>query len=439
MLTAAPGTARLVGASEPETNLWLYNGESPGPLLRYTEGDSLDVTLRNRLPEPTTIHWHGLRPPVGMDGMPYYSQPPVMPGEDFRYRFPLTESGTYWYHPHVNGSVQLGRGLNGPLIVDEETPPDVDRDILWILDDWRMDEEARLAPFGARHDSSHAGRFGNVVTVNGTLTLTEPVRAGERVRLRLLNVANARIFAPRFPMDRVWVVALDGRPVAPHVPRNGRVRLGPGARADLIIDMMGAPGESVEIVDDGLGPRGAYLLKTLDHADAPAFRDASTRSAPEPMRPHDLPEPDLETAERHALVLEGGAMGGLRGAHMGGRFRSMRDLVETGRFWALNGSVPIDMASMEPIFNLALDRSHVIQFVNQTAFPHPMHLHGHAFRVLSVNGAAVPHRPWRDTVMVDPADTVEIAFVADNPGLWMLHCHVLEHQDAGMMAVVAVG
>lgn len=437
-LVASTGTAALVGDQGPATEVWHYNGVVPGPTLRFEAGETLDVTLRNRLPEPTTVHWHGLRPPVEMDGMPFLSQPPVAPGEDFTYRFPLTESGTYWYHPHVNGAAQVGRGLHGALIVEEETPPDVDREIIWVLDDWRMDREARLLAFGARHDLSHGGRIGNVATVNGLLGLEEPVRAGERVRLRLLNVANARIFAPVFPLERVWVVALDGHPVAPFVPERGMVRLGPGARVDLVVDMTGAPGESLEVIDVGPGARGAYLLKTLDHDARPPIRDASASAAPTGLRPHDLPEPDMDAAERHVLVLEGGAMGGLRGAHMDGRFLSMRELVEAGRFWAMNGTVPASMKDMTPLFTFALGRSHVVQFVNLTAFPHPMHLHGHAFRVISVNGAPVPHRPWRDTVLVDPDDTVEIAFVADNPGTWMLHCHILEHQEAGMMAVVDV-
>lgn len=438
VLRAETALVGLAGAEGPATAAWCYDGTVPGPALRFREGEDLAVTLDNRLPDPTTVHWHGLRPPVEMDGVPFVSQPPTAPGETFDYRFRLTESGTYWYHPHIDGSRQVGQGLHGALIVEEETPPDVDREILWVLDDWRMDRDAQLAPFGAMHDMSHAGRIGNVVTVNGRLDTEEPVRAGERIRLRLINAANARLFAPVFEgMERVWTVALDGHPCPPTVPEGGRVWLAPGQRADLIIDMTGAPGQEIEIVDRAYVRQPFHLMSFVHGPEAP-LRDATANPAPDPLPPHRLPEPDLDAAARDEVVFEGGAMGGLRGAHMGGEFRSMRDLVEAGRLWAINGTVPEDMYAAEPLLTASQGESRVLQMANLTAFPHPIHLHGHAFRVLTRNGAPVPNRPWRDTVLLWPDETVEIGFVADNPGKWMFHCHILEHQEAGMMAVVAV-
>lgn len=437
-LTAATALSGIAGSEGPATAVWAYNQTVPGPVLRRTVGDRFDLTLQNDLFEPTTLHWHGLRVPVAMDGVPYFSQPPVDAGATFQYQFDLNHSGTYWYHPHINGARQVDQGLHGVLIVDEETPPDVDRDVVWALDDWRMDRDAQLEPFGGMHDLSHGGRIGNVVTVNGLLATDEPVRTGERIRLRLINVANARLFAPHFPMPRVWVVALDGHPVAPFVPDEGRVWLAPGQRADLIIDMTGDAGEEIRVLDTAYGTRQTYHLMSFNHGPQHALRDTSARPAPSGLRTHDLPEPELEAAERQELVLEGGAMGGLKGAHMDGKFLSMRALVDAGRFWALNGTVPGEMTAMAPLFRFSLGSSQIIQIVNRTAFPHPMHLHGHTFRVISKNGKSVPHRPWRDTVIVWPNDTVEIAFVADNPGTWMCHCHILEHQEAGMMATVEV-
>jgi FtsP/CotA-like multicopper oxidase with cupredoxin domain len=437
-LTAATGVVDLTGSQGPETAVWFYNDRIPGPELRFKTGDMLDIAFTNQLPDPTTAHWHGLRPPVGMDGVPYTSQPPVATGEGFTYRFPLTESGTYWYHPHFEGSQQVGRGLRGVLIIEDEEPLDVDREVTWLLDDWRMDNSAQLAPFGGMHDASHAGRIGNVVTVNGSLQTGEPVRAGERIRLRLINGANARLFALEFPMDRIWVVALDGHPVEPTHPEESRVWIAPGQRVDVIVDMTGDPGTEMKILDAAYGDRQRYHLMSFEYGAQAPLRDLTARAAPEGLRPHSLPEPDMEKAARHEIVFEGGAMGGLHGAMMGDKFLSIQELVAAGRLWAINGTVPEHMHGADPLFTFSQGSSHVLAMANLTAFPHPIHLHGHVFRVISQNGKPVPHRPWRDTVLLWPDQTIEIVFVADNPGDWMFHCHILEHQDAGMMATVSV-
>jgi FtsP/CotA-like multicopper oxidase with cupredoxin domain len=432
-LVAAPSTFPLVGDEGPATEVWCFNGEVPGPLIRARQGDRLKVEVKNDLDEPTTVHWHGLRIPVAMDGVPWLSQPPIAPGETFVYDFELSDAGTFWYHPHIGSSEQLGRGLKGVLIVDEPDPPAVDRDLLWVLDDWRLDRDARITPFGAMMDASHAGRVGNVVTVNGSIAMDAPVRAGERLRLRLINIANARTFAPRFgPDTQAWLVALDGHPVPPRRLPEGRVVLGAGMRADLILDLVGEPGAVGQVIDDAYGDRNRYELMRLVYAGDAPLRDAPP-SPPAGMTPNPVPEPDLATAERHRVLLEGGAMGGLRGASMDGRFVPMRELAQAGKLWAMNGIVPEDVFTAPPLLKLGAGASHVIELVNRTAFDHPMHLHGHSFRVLGGD-----HAPLRDTVLLRPEETVEIALVADNPGSWMFHCHILEHQESGMMAVVEV-
>ena len=197
-LTAAPSTVPLVGDGYPSTEVWAFNGTTPGPVIRKRQGERLEIDVTNQLPEPTTVHWHGLRVPVGMDGVPYVSQPPIAPGETFRYGFDLEDAGTFWYHPHINSSEQVGRGLYGALIVEEEDAPAIDRELLWVLDDWRLDPEAKIAPFGNMHDASHAGRIGNSATINGRIREAEAVRSGERIRFRLINAANARVFGLDF-------------------------------------------------------------------------------------------------------------------------------------------------------------------------------------------------------------------------------------------------
>jgi FtsP/CotA-like multicopper oxidase with cupredoxin domain len=137
-LAAGPGRASLVGPSYPETAVWSYNGMVPGPEIRLRQGERLEVAVENRLAEETTVHWHGLRVPNAMDGVPHLTQRPIAPGETFVYTFNAPDAGTYWYHPHQRSFEQVGRGLYGPLIVEEREPLQVDRDLTWVLDDWRL-------------------------------------------------------------------------------------------------------------------------------------------------------------------------------------------------------------------------------------------------------------------------------------------------------------
>ncbi|HEY5635405.1 MAG TPA: multicopper oxidase family protein [Burkholderiales bacterium] len=424
VLRAAPATHRLVGAAHPATPVWAYDGTIPGTLLRYRQGDRLRIEVVNAIEAPTTVHFHGIRLPNAMDGVPHLTQPPIEPGGKFLYDFALPDAGTYWYHPHLGSPEQVGRGLSGALIVEEREPIPVDRDLVWVLSDWRLDGEARIVPgFGNFMDASHAGRIGNTVTVNGEVREQVEVRAGERIRLRLVNASNARIYGLDFRGHAPRVVALDGHGVPPHAPEGGLVVLGPAMRTDLILDMAGEPGSTHAVVD-GFYPRMAYRLLELKYAPAPRAGRAGTPLAR--IAPNPLAEPDLSTAERHEVVFGGGMMGRMP------RFASFR-----GMAWTVNGEA-MKGHDHEPMLQLKHGRSTVLSMLNDTRFYHPIHLHGHVFRVLSVDGRPRPHREWRDTVLMAPGERTEIAFVADNPGKWMFHCHILEHQEAGMMAVIEV-
>ncbi|MGH6947871.1 MAG: multicopper oxidase domain-containing protein, partial [Kiloniellales bacterium] len=131
-LTAATGRARLVPSPHPETAVWSYDGLVPGPEIRVRQGERLRVVVENRLDEETTVHWHGVRVPNPMDGVPHLTQKPIAPGESFVYEFDCPDAGTFWYHPHQRSFVQVGRGLYGPLIVEEREPVPVDRDVTWV-------------------------------------------------------------------------------------------------------------------------------------------------------------------------------------------------------------------------------------------------------------------------------------------------------------------
>jgi FtsP/CotA-like multicopper oxidase with cupredoxin domain len=435
-LVAAPSRLPVVGGAYPETDVWSYNGGLPGPEIRVRQGERLRVRVENKLPESTTVHWHGIRVPNAMDGVPHLTQKPIEPGETFVYEFDCADAGTFWYHPHQRSHVQIERGLSGALIVEEPRPAAVDRDVTWVLDDWRLTREAAISDdFGNMHDVSHNGRVGNTVTINGQMRETFNVRAGERIRLRLVNAANARIFGLNFSGHEPVVVALDGQPVEPHSPADGRVILGPAMRIDLVLDMKGRPGERFSIRDNFY--RGIeYRLLDFVYGEEAAPKRAAER-APLKLAANPLPEPDLQKAQRHQIILEGGMMGSMRSAKVDGREADLRSMFEQGLAWAMNGVAAKEHVH-ESLLHLTRHRSYVLEMVNETMWHHPMHLHGHSFRVLTRNGEPTKYREWQDTVLVNPRERVEVAFVADNPGAWMFHCHILEHQIAGMMATVTV-
>lgn len=441
-LAAAPGKARLLPAPYSHTPVWCYNGNVPGPEIRVRQGERLRIEVENALTEETTVHWHGIRLPNAMDGVPYLTQEPIRPGGKFVYEFDALDAGTFWYHPHQRSFEQIGRGLYGALIVEEADPPQVDRDITWIMDDWRLTESAAISDdFGNLGDMSHGGRLGNTVTVNGQVLETFPVRAGERIRLRLVNTANARIFSLDFEGHAPQIIALDGQPVTPHAPDGGRVLLGPAMRVDLILDCTGSPSARTQVVDRAY--RGSeFRILNLAYGDA-ALREMPP-DWPMALAANPLPEPDLTAARRHQILFTGGMMGqmverqmGLSGSRgmMGGGMMGMQG--EKPGIWFVNG-VAAEERIHDPFLTLDRNTSHILELTNATAFAHPIHLHGHSFRVISRNGVPTEHQEWQDTVFMSVAERVEIAFVADNPGDWMFHCHIAEHMAAGMMGVIRV-
>jgi len=427
-LTAAPTTAALIGGKWPDTAVWGYNESVPGPEIRVRQGETVRVVARNGLDQPTTVHWHGVRLPNAMDGVPDLTQAPIAPGGEFVYEFEAVDAGTFWYHPHVNSMEQQGRGLSGALIVEEAEPIRVDRDVTWVIDDWMLRETAEIDDsFGHRGQMSHGGRIGNTVTLNGRVPDIVQVRAGERIRLRLINVANARTFSLDFGSLRPQIVALDGQPVTPHEPEGGRVVVAAAQRVDLVIDMDGRPGDEVLVIDRYYRGREYEFIAIAYTGEAP-LRD-SPLDAPIalPRNPLTEPVPD-DNALREQIVLQGGAMGRMPAG--------VGPFLEQGQYWFLN-NLP-DGGRDGPLFTVERGRTAVVTLVNDTGWEHPMHLHGFAFRVLSRNGKPDMRGEWLDTVLVRPREWVEIAFVADNPGDWLFHCHILEHMAAGMNGIVRV-
>ena len=437
-LRAMPASAQLAPEGYGATPVWTYGGTVPGPEIRVCAGERVRRRLVNDLPQDTAVHWHGIRITNAMDGAAGLTQDPVLPGGTFDYDFVAPDPGTYWYHAHARSWEQVARGLAGPLIVEEAEPwlgldGAATREVTLMLTDWRLQEDGALheASFGDLHDWSHGGRLGNTVTIDGRIDAPIPVRAGERLRLRLVNAATARIMPLRFDRHDATLIALDGHPVAPRSA--GDVILAPAQRADVVIDCTDEPGSRASILlDTG---RGEWVeIGTLAYGSEAASspQDGPVRPLPMTMD-HAL---DLENAQDQDLLMEGGAMGGLRRARLNGVDQDFRQLVAARRVWAFNG-IAGDMD--EPAFRAPLGRTVRLKLRNDTAWAHGIHLHGHHFEVLSRGGRPDPHRDRRDTVLVLPDEPVEIAVVADNPGRWLLHCHMLGHQASGMLSWFEVG
>ncbi len=230
-LRAAPATTSLDGVRN--TAVWAYDGTVPGPVLRVRLGEELRVTLDNRLPVATTIHWHGVRVHNAMDGVPGITQEPISPGAQFEYRLVPKDAGTFWYHPHVDGAEQVERGLHGVLVVEDRHPLPYSQDVVWMIDDWRLAEDGTIDPnFVTRHDLAHDGRWGQTITVNGRTDTELRVVPGSRIRLRLANPSNGRVYTPDFGPLEPRVVAVDGMFTARPLPLRG-FELPPGARLDL--------------------------------------------------------------------------------------------------------------------------------------------------------------------------------------------------------------
>lgn len=426
------GVARqqLLPPQYGQTEVWGYNGGAPGPEIRLAKGARLQRTLVNDLPDPTSIHWHGIRLPNGMDGVSGLTQDPVAPGETFAYDFTVPDAGTYWYHAHYRSIEQVARGLYGPLIVEEADAMDIDQEEVLLLDDWLVDPQTAQIDddFEAFHDRSHAGRNGNYIVTNGTFGLTKQVKQHNRLRLRLINAANARIFELRFAGVEGWVIALDGMPLASPEPLGEYLLLSPAQRADVIVDVTAAPGDPAgvfAVLNDQAQPQVVF--------DVAGTAAQSRRPEPAALPPNGHSMVSLADAQRLELRMEGGAMGGLRSATLGGESMGFRQLANAGQFWAFNGA--IGRMEDEPLTRIERGTNVRLSIRNDTAFPHAMHLHGMHFHEVADDGSL---GPLRDTTLLFGDQTRDIAFVADNPGTWLLHCHMLAHAASGMTTKIEV-
>lgn len=420
-LTAQRAMAQIAPEGYPQTEVWSYDGTLPGPELRLAQGTRLQRRFVNQLDVPSTVHWHGIRIDNAMDGVAGLTQDAVPPGASFDYDFLVPDAGTYWYHAHTNSMEQVARGLSGALVVEERDAPDVDRDEVLMLDDWLLDPEtAQIAPdFTHPMDLSHGGRFGNLIGTNGHYALTLTAKRNERLRLRLINAANARIFVLRLAGLSGWQVALDGMPLPAPEPVPQEIVVAPAQRVDLIVDVTG---KAAAI--ERLGNDQEWHRQVGFEVSGQASRTRRAAPASLPANPN-MDAPDLAQARALEMKIEGGAMGRMP-------MSRMRGMMQDGKFWTLGGQAgPVDA----PFARLSQGEPVRLRLINDTAFPHAMHLHGMHFREVLAEGRL---GPMRDTFLTDAGASHEIAFAADNPGKWLLHCHMLAHAAAGMTSWIEV-
>ena len=432
-LTARANTVDLGG---PTARTLSYGAQLPGPLVRANVGDQLDVTVINGLETPTSLHWHGLALRNDMDGAAP-ATPDIGSGAEFTYRFSVPHSGTYWAHPHT--PLDTDRGLYIPVIVDDPGErADYDAEWIVVLDDWtdgvgaspqQIFDELRSSSQNGMGDmpgmhtmpgmshptDSLIGPDGGDVTypyhlINGqtpAAATTFSAKPGQRIRLRIINAGADTAYRVALAGHTMTITHTDGFAVRP-------------VQAEAVLVGMGERYDAIVTAGDGV----FALVASAEGKDGLARAVLSTAAGrrPDPqLRPAELTgrvvtvddltaDPSVDLGElSEPIVLPVTLTGGM------------------ARYdWGINGRHHPDV---EPL-TIHEGQNAILRFTNQTMMWHPMHLHGHTFQVLNSNATRGPRK---DTVIVKPMSTVDVAVVADNPGTWLVHCHNTYHMDAGMM------
>lgn len=420
-LHAAPGALRLKPEPDGMTPVLAFDGKIPGPLLRVRQGDEVSVQLSNGLDEPLSLHWHGAGAPNALDGVAGLTGPALAPGETRPVTFIARHAGLFWYRPMRIGAVgrQTESGLYGALIVDEAEPPAVAKELLVVLDDWALADDAKLRPgFDTVAERAGPGRLGNWLTLNSAPPPENiSLAPGSRVRLRLLNAANARIFTLHFSGLAVHIIGIDGRPSEILSPTRNSLTLLPGARYDLMIEATTAEGA----VEARLGETGVSLVR-ITPTGVP---DAKAGSAISVLPSSGLPDAiRLQDSLRAELVLDGGATPGDPA--------SAARFTDPARIWTINGASWPD-AMGKPLFSVGSGKPVTLSLNNATKWMQSLHIHGHHVRRLhNLDDGWEPY--WLDVIGIPAGQTTRIAFVAAEPGKWLIGSSNAERLDGGMAA-----
>lgn len=409
------------------TDVLTFGSRIPGTVLRIRKGEEFRGKLVNSLDQPLTLHWHGVRIANPMDGVAFLTQAqPVAPGTTAEIRFVPPDAGTFIYRPMVLGRTGelTDRGLAGLFIVEEPVPPPSDGEVVLVIDDWRLNGDMQAEPFGGVSDAAGLGRLGNRLTVSGVnAPRRESVAPGARMRLRIASVANARLMKIRFDGLKAWVIGVNGQPTDSFEPLRATLPLLPGTRYDLLAEMPADAGQEASVMGL-LGPATALPLAVFRAEGEPASarRGKLPPVAPlgdNPLLPAAIP---LQKALRVDLAIQGGGKLGPDGG-----------ILYTGdpaRIWSVNG-VSGDVRATKPLFTVKRGGAVVLALSNKTAFPQVLHIHGHVVRYLHpLDDGWEPY--WLDTLLVPENQTLRVAFIADNPGKWLIGSGVLERLDTGL-------
>ena len=432
----------------PDFTAWTYNGQVPGPEIRVKEGEIIRVVLKNYLPEGTTIHWHGIPIVNAMDGVPGVTQEIVKPGDTFVYEFEAKPAGTYLYHSHAK--YQLDQGLYGPLIIEPSKPVEsYDREFSLVLEDWVMRDGGGTAQTRRRPPMGRGmmggmmrGRMGGMMggrlqrdmgTDFSGAPLLEPyydgyavngrvypavaplaVKKGERVKLRLMNASSATIYYLQLAGHVLTITHTDGNPIQPI--ETDVLRIGMGERYDVMFTANNPGHWFLAAGEEGFGE--GQLRVPIRYGGV---------QQKEPIMP------DFQPGLRLAGYENFQALNPIvsRKSESPKFFEQLLSGGMHSPFWSINNQLYPDA---DPLVVREGDRVR-LGYWNHSMMPHPMHLHGHFFRVVN---SSLPPDLWifKDTLVVDPMRRMEVEFVADNPGRWFHHCHNLYHMEAGMANVV---
>jgi FtsP/CotA-like multicopper oxidase with cupredoxin domain len=395
------------------TPIWTYNGTLPGPIIRAHAGNQVIVHFTNDLPAETTIHWHGLRVPAAMDGMPDWSQPPIVSGGSFDYSFVVPDASTFWYHPHVDAAAQVGYGLYGPFIVDDpQEPQGLGDEVVLVLSDLSVEPDGSLTAADAGGDTATlTGREGNVVLVNGLVRPTLRARPGLRQRWRVVNAARSRYFQIGLPGHSFERIGGDGGLMAAPVTVDNPL-LAPAERADLLVVPQGADGSQLVVqalpYDRGFGTASQSVqdlfVINLEGTAVPTQPHPPIARAITPLPTDGATPVAVQLTSRAGPPLQMGI-----------------------------NNVPF--SADETPFMATVGETQLWTVTNKTGFAHPFHMHGFFFQIVSGTGPL----EWKDTVSIPDHGTVKLAVQFDDrPGMWMFHCHILDHAEAGMMSMLMV-
>ena len=400
---------------------WTYDGGLPGPLIRTKVGNRLIVHFKNELDASTTVHWHGVRLNIEMDGVPGISQPPVKKGETFTYDFIVPDASLYWYHPHVLSNAQVGFGLYGALLVeDPDDPVGLADETTFVLSDIGFDSKGVLEdPESGGSAGMVFGREGAYVLVNGRTRPTLKARPGAPQRWRIVNSAKSRFFYLDLDGQEFTLIGEDGGLQASPT-KSSILLVTPGERKDVIVRPTGKAGSELTLramlYNRGYGSieyRSVEDIMTIAFTDDP------------PVTKYELPKisrtltpPPLAGATPVPVIF---TLPPQEAGH--NEFR-------------ING-VPFWKA--QP-FKAKIGETQLWTVKNDTDFDHPFHIHGFFFMVVDEKGAPVQPLVWKDTVNIPLKTTARFLVTFDNrPGTWMLHCHILDHAEGGLMGTVQVG